>query len=402
VAAVHALKATAGDGNEKGKAMDIAFNCNKCGQDISIDETGAGQLVDCPKCGEPVEVPYKSMPLDKAATPSPVTAARPAEPAPVRASSLLPKILIVLVVIAVIVGGFFAYNFWKDQQRAKAEAAKAEAAKAEAARVKAEVEKAKRDFTVDVFIRTKGGESIKCGLVTVLVFDEDTIQFWQPVILSNMTDDANVLESNLYAAKTKMKTADSAWEAAKKNKEAAFQRWLAEARKARPDLAFNDDGNVSSGLYPTQEALEKAVRDAAPAAWNNNERWYDVRAEKERDRERAEKEWSRKLADLADWPQTVSDTILASLPQPVMATKTDADGRCAGKVPKPGRYAFAADFSRLVGDKSERDTWLIWVHFDDPTSKKVMLSNDNTLFSDSPDNVLQAIPTPKLPPDAPN
>ena len=37
--------------------MDISFNCEKCGQNIVIDETGAGQLVDCPKCGRPLEVP---------------------------------------------------------------------------------------------------------------------------------------------------------------------------------------------------------------------------------------------------------------------------------------------------------------------------------------------------------
>ncbi len=44
--------------------MDITFNCDKCGQSITIDEAGAGQLVDCPGCGKPVEVPYKSTPLD--------------------------------------------------------------------------------------------------------------------------------------------------------------------------------------------------------------------------------------------------------------------------------------------------------------------------------------------------
>lgn len=37
------------------------------------------------------------------------------------APNFLPKILAVLVVIAVMVGCFFAYNVWKDQQKAKAE-----------------------------------------------------------------------------------------------------------------------------------------------------------------------------------------------------------------------------------------------------------------------------------------
>ncbi len=43
--------------------MDIPFNCEKCGQPLTIDESGAGQLVDCPKCGISLEVPFKSKSL---------------------------------------------------------------------------------------------------------------------------------------------------------------------------------------------------------------------------------------------------------------------------------------------------------------------------------------------------
>jgi DNA-directed RNA polymerase subunit RPC12/RpoP len=52
--------------------MDISFSCNKCGQQIAIDEAGAGQLVDCPKCGIPIEVPCKSQPMGKAVVPPPL------------------------------------------------------------------------------------------------------------------------------------------------------------------------------------------------------------------------------------------------------------------------------------------------------------------------------------------
>ena len=50
--------------------MDITFACEKCGQSIVTDEAAAGQLVDCPKCGTPLAVPYKSKSSDKVATPS--------------------------------------------------------------------------------------------------------------------------------------------------------------------------------------------------------------------------------------------------------------------------------------------------------------------------------------------
>ena len=38
--------------------MDITFTC-KCGQEIVIDEAGAGITVDCPGCAKPVYVPSK-------------------------------------------------------------------------------------------------------------------------------------------------------------------------------------------------------------------------------------------------------------------------------------------------------------------------------------------------------
>src|ERR1039457_1552135 len=40
--------------------MDISFTCDNCGQNIVVDGAGAGQLVDCPKCGKTLEVPYKA------------------------------------------------------------------------------------------------------------------------------------------------------------------------------------------------------------------------------------------------------------------------------------------------------------------------------------------------------
>lgn len=55
--------------------MDVTFSCDKCGQHIAIDEAGAGQLIDCPKCGVTLEVPYRSMvvaPLPRPTPPAPI------------------------------------------------------------------------------------------------------------------------------------------------------------------------------------------------------------------------------------------------------------------------------------------------------------------------------------------
>jgi len=40
--------------------MDIIFACKKCGQHLEIDESGAGQIVDCPKCNQSLTVPLAS------------------------------------------------------------------------------------------------------------------------------------------------------------------------------------------------------------------------------------------------------------------------------------------------------------------------------------------------------
>lgn len=51
--------------------MDITFACETCGQNLVIDEAGAGLTIPCPKCGTPLEVPCASKTLDKAVAASP-------------------------------------------------------------------------------------------------------------------------------------------------------------------------------------------------------------------------------------------------------------------------------------------------------------------------------------------
>jgi hypothetical protein len=74
--------------------------------------------------------------------------------------------------------------------------------------------------------------------------------------------------------------------------------------------------------------------------------------------------------------------IFNQLPRAVAVAQTDADGKCVGKVPKPGKYAIAAQFSRSIGATEERTYWFTWVDFDNEQSKKIMLNNENTVESD--------------------
>jgi DNA-directed RNA polymerase subunit RPC12/RpoP len=40
--------------------MEIIFNCPNCGQELSVDEAGAGSEIPCPTCSETITIPEKS------------------------------------------------------------------------------------------------------------------------------------------------------------------------------------------------------------------------------------------------------------------------------------------------------------------------------------------------------
>lgn len=37
--------------------MDIIFNCPKCEQELEVDSSGIGSEIDCPSCGETIQIP---------------------------------------------------------------------------------------------------------------------------------------------------------------------------------------------------------------------------------------------------------------------------------------------------------------------------------------------------------
>ncbi len=57
--------------------MDIEFKCYHCGQPVVIDAAGAGQSVQCPKCGQLLTVPKATAIPPLPATPPPFPAVNP-------------------------------------------------------------------------------------------------------------------------------------------------------------------------------------------------------------------------------------------------------------------------------------------------------------------------------------
>jgi DNA-directed RNA polymerase subunit RPC12/RpoP len=52
--------------------MDLIFNCPKCGQELEVDASGAGEEITCPSCSETIRIP------DDRRVPAPGAAAGPA------------------------------------------------------------------------------------------------------------------------------------------------------------------------------------------------------------------------------------------------------------------------------------------------------------------------------------
>ncbi len=44
------------------RVMDIRFNCPRCGQSLSVEEKGAGMVVNCPTCKGQIEIPRSTAP----------------------------------------------------------------------------------------------------------------------------------------------------------------------------------------------------------------------------------------------------------------------------------------------------------------------------------------------------
>jgi len=83
----------------------------------------------------------------------------------------------------------------------------------------------------------------------------------------------------------------------------------------------------------------------------------------------------------------IAGVYFVNLPTYTATAQTDSNGQFLIKLPKTGKYAIAAKGTINSDGKVEKYYWLIWVNADGDF-KRINLSNNNTIYSPSFDQVL--------------
>ncbi len=203
-----------------------------------------------------------------------------------------------------------------------------------------------RTIEGQVFIRTKGAETIKLSLVDVMIFDE------------------KLVSEHLDKKRTQAKPFEDYLRPIEKAACDAFQKAESSANSAQSNLFRDTSNNILLGAFWVRENQAKIAK----------ERWDELR---------------RMFVFLHS-----SFFLFQGLPDPLQTTKTDADGKFTFKVPN-GSYVFVAKSSRNAGadiiggrsfPKTEFYKWLVRVKV--AADMKVMLANDNLSSSGSVDSLI--------------
>lgn len=188
-----------------------------------------------------------------------------------------------------------------------------------------------------VFIRTKGGESIKLSLVDVLLFEQQAID-------AHLENKRKATEPLLEELQPFAKEAEDKYERIKADEDRVRKRYFAAIL----------DKQLEAEWHKASDAVIGAAR-----AW---------------DEARAATAYTRS-----------AEYYFEGLPLVLQTTKTDADGKFSFQIPS-GSYIAAALSTRHAGEKIEVYHWMIRTTV--RTNQKLMLANDNLSTSGSADSAI--------------
>ncbi len=288
-----------------------------------------------------------------------------------------------------------------------------------------------------VFIVTTGAENIKLGLVEVLVLDEQSVAVFLKKKKPAVEQEVSLRADNLRKAEHELQVAQHELEEFQKTDEAfqpAFVELKIQYAALEREIRELENGPTESILAIMKQThdVEAQRADSLDAA---GEKLMKLQAlssqlaaidqqEKENAPEIARKRmrfaelWKQITAVSASSDkklQALSDRVAACsaafnqcrtamesfpnlqfyfsdpLPTPYQKTLTDADGRFEIKLPRMKRFAVFAQSSRKVATDTEKYVWFFWLPGTSDNTP-LMLSNNNLIFIDYPDNVLPIKP----------
>lgn len=193
------------------------------------------------------------------------------------------------------------------------------------------------EITIDgeVFIVTKGAQSIKLGLVEIGLIPMEILELYIQQKIKESVETCNRLDPQIKTAEQK------------------YDRLMEECEKANEAFKTSNTETFRN-LYAVYQKAYEAISPAKQV--------YD------------------RLNDEKRFVKT-GNFYFESLPAFVRKTKTDADGKFHIVVPGGGSFVLAAHASRQVGDTKEFYFWLLKIDPAADANQTIRLSNDNLTSS---------------------
>lgn len=187
-----------------------------------------------------------------------------------------------------------------------------------------------------IFIVTKGGESVKLGLVEVSVFDYDSLNSY---IQDCIRQDSDSIARNMHRVVELVSKAN----AAKQHYDSIYAAW-------------NDATYGTKSYNELYAASDLALEQQLEASLNAIRAMY----------------FGRNAFEY----NAALESNYSKLGHPKSKLKTDADGKFSLSLPE-GKYAVCASAKRLVGEDTEYYDWMTFFEVKENTPNQVMLSNNN-------------------------
>jgi hypothetical protein len=263
---------------------------------------------------------------------------------------------------------------------------------------------------VQVFIVTRGGESVKLGLVEVQAIPRDeaiaALKAAYTERDNHLKEFAGTVEENKRDLDAANQNEADAENAVKQARDYLYRARQAAAAAAKAYAASAGDSRTADGSLRTAE-LENAlntteleitfhskrlVEIVSQSIWANLPAYRDsvldaarVDDDAEERLRKAKEEVERLSGDSRDsLPHqrheiTTPRRLFAALPPSSVSAKTDADGKCRLSLLRKNRWVIVATGDRDMVGSHESYTWIVELPNDASASSALTLSNDNLL-----------------------